>query len=441
MTLEEEKKECLARAAALMKKVEDEGRAMTEEEQKQYDADLARAEEIDKELEAQANRAKRLADLQQREQAIRSQVVNPLKKGGTFDGGQNARDLSKFSLGRALRCLATRQNIDGVEKEVFDEGLKESRESGVSFSDTAVVIPASAIRSMAQQHIATRATTVTSTSGSTVPVEVYPTIFEMYRNRQVLTKLGATVLDGLSGNVKINTQTAAGTNTVGVIAETATATELDPTLNAITLSPHRIATYTQISRQLVMQSTPNVESFAMNNLIKSIMTAFQGAIFTGSASDAIKGIPNTTSVNTANVATANSPTWEEILSMVAPLAGVDFDIDKSGFALNSTVMVKLMSTLKSANNFEFIMSEFFNADGLKSLAGLKAAITNSVGSNIIFGSWESLIIGMWGGVGLIYNPYSQAKNGSVEVVAEIFADAQLGNPALFTVLSMAKAGS
>jgi hypothetical protein len=42
---------------------------------------------------------------------------------------------------------------------------------------------------------------------------------------------------------------------------------------------------------------------------------------------------------------------------------------------------------------------------------------------------------MWGGVGLIYDPYTQAKNGSVEVTAEIFADAKIGNPALFSVLS------
>lgn len=435
MTLEEERQACLDRAAALLKKVEDEGRAMTDEEQKQYDADIARAEEIDKELEAQNKRAKKLADAQQRAQAIRAQVVNPLQNCGTFDAGQNARDLGKFSLGKALRSLVRRENIDGVEKEVFDEGLKESRSSGVMFSNTAVVIPASAIRAMA-----TRATTVTGTSGSTVPVDVYPTIFEMLRNRSVITKLGATVLDGLSGNVKINTQTAAGTNTVGVLAETATATSLDPTLNAITLTPHRIAAYTQLSNQLVLQSSPNVEAFAMNNLVKSIMTAFEGLIFSGSASSAIKGIPNVTGVNVSNVATANSPTWGEILALVAPLAGVDFDIQRSGFALNATVMTTLMSTLKSANNFEFIMSEFFNADGLKSLAGLKAAITNNVGANIIFGDWESLFVGMWGGVGLIYDPYTQAKNGSVEVTAEIFADAQLGNPALFSVLSMAKAG-
>ena len=427
MTLEEERKACLDRAAALLKKVEDEGRAMTEDEQKQYDADIARAEEIDKELEAQATRAKKLADAQQRAQAIRAAVVNPLQNRGTFDAGQNASDLGKFSLGKALRSLVRREHIAGVEKE--------SRPSCVMFSSSAVDFPASAIRAMA-----TRATTVTGTSGSTVPVDVYPTIFEMLRNRSVITKLGATVLDGLSGNVKINTQTAAGTNTVGVLAETATATALDPTLNAITLTPHRIAAYTQLSNQLVLQSSPNVEAFAMNNLVKSIMTAFEGLIFSGSSSSAIKGIPSVTGVNMSNVVSANAPTWGEILALVAPLAGVDFDIQRSGFALNATVMTKLMSTLKSANNFEFIMSEFFNADGLKSLAGLKAAITNNVGSNIIFGDWASLFVGMWGGIGLIYDPYTEANIGSVEVSAEIFADAQLGNPALFSVLSMETAG-
>jgi hypothetical protein len=122
--------------------------------------------------------------------------------------------------------------------------------------------------------------------------------------------------------------------------------------------------------------------------------------------------------------------------MVGTLAGVDFDINKTGFALNSTTMAKLMSTLKSANNFEFIMSEGFNADGTKQLAGLKAGISNSVGNNIVFGAWEQLFVGMWGGVGVIYDPYTQAKNGSVEVVAEIFADAKIGNPALFSTLAV-----
>ena len=347
------------------------------------------------------------------------------------------RDLAKFSLARALRSLVGRHNIDGVEAEVFAEGRAEATRSQVGFDPRAQIIPASAIRALA-----TRATTVSGTSGSTVATDVYPTIFEMFRNRQVLTRLGATVLDNLQGNVKINTQTGAGSSP-SVIAETASATSVDPTLNAITLSPHRIAAYTQLSNQLIVQSTPAVESFAINNLIRSIMNTLQGAVFQGAADAAIVGIPNTTGVNVSHVATASKPTWGEILALVKTLADVDFDIERSGFALNATLMATLQSTLKAANNFEFIMSEFFNADGLKSLAGLKAAISGSVGSNLIFGAWENLFVGMWGGIGVIYDPYTQAKNGSVEVIAEVFADAQVGNPGLFSVLdlSVAPAGS
>lgn len=423
----EERQACLARAEALLKTIEAEARAMTAEEQSANDADMKRVEEID----AAINDINARAEALKKASEIRAKVVNPLTSRGTFDGKQEMKDLSNFSLGKALRSVIQRGTVDGVEKEVFDEGREEARSSGIAYDSRAMIIPASAIRAM---H--TRATTVGGTSGATVPVDVYPTIFEMFRNRQVLTRLGATVLDNLVGNVKINTQTAPGSNSVGVLAETATATALDPTLNSITLSPHRIAAYTQLSNQLIMQSTPNVEAFAMNNLMKSIMTAFQGLVFQGAAAGAIVGIPNITGVNLENVATADKPTWAEILKLVEGLAGVDFQIETSGFALNATTMATLMSTLKSANNFEFIMSEFLNNDGLKSLCGLKAAVSNSVGDEIIFGDWSNLFVGMWGGIGLIYDPYTQAKAGSVEVIAEVFADAQVGNPALFSVLSM-----
>ena len=42
MTLEEERKGCIERAEALLQKAKNEGRAMTEEESQQYDAELAR---------------------------------------------------------------------------------------------------------------------------------------------------------------------------------------------------------------------------------------------------------------------------------------------------------------------------------------------------------------------------------------------------------------
>ena len=433
MTLEEERKGCIERAEALLKKANDEGRAMTEEESQQYDAELARAEEISKELEAQADRAAKLKEAQDRAAKIRSAVVNPTPRSKDFSG-QELRDVQKFSITRAIRSLMGKGFMDGVEREVCDEGAKEASRAGIVFDNRALVIPTDALRALAKKQ-STRATSVTSTDGDTVTSEAYPTIFEMFRNRLILPKLGANTFDGLVGNVKISTQTGAGGD-LTPLDETATATSLDPELNMVELSPKRIAAYTQVSNQLIMQSSPNVQDFVTNNLMKSLLSGFEKQAFQGSAGSKIVGIPNVTGVVASNVATANQPTWGEVLSLVSNLANTDFDIQKTGFALNATLMTTLMSTLKSANNFEFIMSEFFNADGLKGLAGLKAAVSGNVGSGLIFGPWETMYIGQWGGIGVIYDPYTQAKAGSVEITVEGFFDAQLGNPALFSLLKM-----
>ena len=433
MTLEEERKGCIERAEALLKKANDEGRAMTEEESQQYDAELARAEEISKALEVQAERAAKLKEAQDRAAKIRSAVVNPTPRSKDFSG-QELRDVQKFSITRAIRSLMDKSTLDGVEREVFEEGLKEAGSSGIVYDNRAKIIPSSALRALAKKQ-STRATTVTGTDGDTVTSEAYPTIFEMYRNRLILPRLGANTFDGLVGNVKISTQTGAGGD-LAPLDETATATNLDPDLKPVELSPKRIAAYTQVSNQLIMQSSPNVQDFVTSNLMKSLLSGFEKQAFQGTTGSKIVGIPNVTGVNVSNVATANQPTWGEVLALVSNLANTDFDIQKTGFALNATLMTTLMSTLKSANNFEFIMSEFFNADGLKSLAGLKAAVSGNVGSGLIFGPWETMYIGQWGGVGLIYDPYTQAKAGSVEITVEGFFDAQLGNPALFSLLKM-----
>lgn len=433
MTLEAERKGCIERAEALLQKAKNEGRAMTEKESQQYDAELARAEEISKELESQAERAAKLKEAQDRAAKIRSAVVNPTPRSNDFSG-QELRDIQKFSMARALRCQMRKSVIDGVEREVFDEGAKEAGRAGIVFDNRALVIPTTALRALAKKQ-STRATSVTSTDGDTVTSEAYSTIFEMFRNRLILPKLGANTFDGLVGNVKISTQTGAGGD-LAPLDETATATSLDPDLNMVELSPKRIAAYTQVSNQLIMQSSPNVQDFVTSNLMKSLLSGFEKQAFQGTTGSKIVGIPNVTGVKASNVATANQPTWKEVLALVSNLANTDFDIQKTGFALNATLMTTLMSTLKSANNFEFIMSEFFNADGLKSLAGLKAAVSGNVGSGLIFGPWETMYIGQWGGIGVIYDPYTQAKAGSVEITVEGFFDAQLGNPALFSLLKM-----
>ncbi len=429
-----EKLDALLRSVgAIIELVQKENRSMTEEEKKQVDDGNAEAEKLQKEIEEQDAQIQRFKDMQDKAEVLRRSIANPLPASkGVFGDGQNARDLDKFSLKRALGIMVGKKRMDGVEAEIFQEGEAEATRSLVSFADNANVIPTEVLQRFAKRGLTSGSTSM----GSTIATEVSPNIFEMFRDKQVLSILGATSFGGLSGNVDINTQTSAGT-TPTTNTETGTATEVDPVIGTATLSPHRIAAYTSLTTQLLKQSSSDVEAFAMNNLIKSTFASFQNYVFNGASTADIVGIVNKTGINLSYVASEAEPTYAEIIALTEYLSGVEFDFRTSGFAMKPALMGYLMTTpMFGTGTDKPIMGEKFNADWTKTLAGLKAAITNAANAALIFGSWDSLVLGSWGGVGLIYDPYTGAKNGKVELITETFMDAQILNPSLFNVLSM-----
>jgi hypothetical protein len=80
------------------------------------------------------------------------------------------------------------------------------------------------------------------------------------------------------------------------------------------------------------------------------------------------------------------------------------------------------------------------------LNGFKCGVSNAVPSTltkgtseancsgIIFGNWEDLIIGDWGGLDIIVDNYSSKLKGEVEITVNTFADIAIGNPASFSAM-------
>jgi HK97 family phage major capsid protein len=95
-----------------------------------------------------------------------------------------------------------------------------------------------------------------------------------------------------------------------------------------------------------------------------------------------------------------------------------------GYLTNAKVRGKLKSTEKfTTSNGQPI----FEA-GNTPLNGYQTAITNAVPSNItkgsgtnlsamLFGNWADLMIGMWGSLDLMVDPYTGSTAGTVRVVA------------------------
>jgi hypothetical protein len=110
-----------------------------------------------------------------------------------------------------------------------------------------------------------------------LPVTVQTTVSDdapisFLRAKTVCGKLGATLVDGLVGgnfgNLKLPRATLGGI--ASWQPEIGAGTDADQNLDSFTLIAKRITGSTAISRQLILQSSPDIESFVANDLTAAI---------------------------------------------------------------------------------------------------------------------------------------------------------------------------
>jgi HK97 family phage major capsid protein len=127
-----------------------------------------------------------------------------------------------------------------IARENRDAGLMEYLPPGNGF-----YVPLSVLN-------ANRDMTVAGSGGAVVQTTVVPEIEAFLYPYSAVVKLGATVLDGLQGNVEIPIGRAA--LPVAWTPESGSATEADPTVGSVSLSPRILSAQIAVSRQLLVQS-------------------------------------------------------------------------------------------------------------------------------------------------------------------------------------------
>jgi HK97 family phage major capsid protein len=267
--------------------------------------------------------------------------------------------------------------------------------------------------------------------------------YEALRNRLTLAKLGATFLTGLTGTLPL---VGAGTFTASWAAEGA---EISKTKTSFsdrgTLVPKRLGSLGAISKELIFQSSPDVEQIIVNELADSIAQAIEKAAINGSGEGAEPtGILNTSGVG-AVVGGENGAaiTWDKVVELETTVNSANGQGLKNAYLTNSKILGKLKTTVKGSAD-EFIMSgPTLNGPTLN---GHTCAVTNAVPSDldkgtstgvcsaVIFGAWEHLVIGQWGGLDLIADPFTRKAWGEIELNTNQFIDLGLSNPARFAAI-------
>lgn len=251
---------------------------------------------------------------------------------------------------------------------------------------------------------------------------------ELLRNESAVMQRGVTRLTGLVGNVSIPKQTAAAT-AYWLADENTAITEAQPSIGQVTLSPKNVAALTEISHQLMAQSDPSAEQLVMTDLARVLGLAADKAALSGSG---LAGEP-TGIIGTAGVGTFDvdgTDTYADILSAQTDLATANALRPGCAYVADPASAALLMARSRFSNTDTPIWDGSLLSG---TMAGFPAASTNQMDANtMLFGWWPSLILGEWGVLELMVNPYSDFTRGLSAIRAWYTMDVALRYPAAFT---------
>jgi len=251
---------------------------------------------------------------------------------------------------------------------------------------------------------------------------------EMLRNRSVAYRMGAMRLGGLQGNITVPKQTGAAT-WYWLASESTSITESQQTLGQMALSPKTGGAYTEISRQLLLQSSPDAEVLVTSDLGRVGGLGIDSAVLAGSGnSGQPTGIVNTAGIGSV---TGTDINYAKVLEFQTDIATANVLPERGGYATTPGVAALLMQRVK----FSSTASPLWEGnmwDG--QMAGFAAMSSNQMAaSSMLFGDWSSVVVAEWGVLEVSVNPFANFQAGIIGVRAMVSMDCGLRYPAAFSL--------
>jgi len=365
-----------------------------------------RSAELMTEVEQLEQRIERVGRLEEAERRM---------GGGTVIAGAGDQrldeELRNFSLVRAIASQVPNLNVDaGRERELSAE---IARRAGRPFQGMAVPL------SVFHRPVEQRVVTAGGSGANLVATDHWGSQYiDTLRAKLVMRRLGARVLSGLVGNVEIPKLTASATG--HWVAENSAITPSDQTHGEVTLTPKHAGAITEFSRNMLLQSSPDIEQIVRNDFAAVLARAVDRVAIQGGGANEPDGILENGDIHdSVSMAT---PTWDAVLELIAQVE----EADAEGMAwLTRPAAVKILrSTLRASSTDSRMIMEAPNE-----LAGYPLASTTLVPeladtTSLIFGNFSDVLLGYWSEFDLLVNPYESTaySKGNVQVRGMVTCD-------------------
>lgn len=339
------------------------------------------------------------------------------------------REGRKFSLVKFFNELASQRGLTGLEAKVAEMGAEEYRRLGLS--SQGAVIPSCYLRAAAGQNYGTQG------EGAELIETMASKYTESLKNRLVVAKMGATVLTDLIGNVPV---ISSSNFVAGWGAEAAVASVSKIAFAKNTLTPHRNFVAGAVTKDLLRQTSADVENLILGKLMDAHAEALEKAAICGTGtSGEPTGILNTTGISVVAGGTNGAAiSWANVVKLETEVNANNANRGKMGYLTNAKVMGAMKTTPKTTNGERFIYEgNNLNGYGIDWTNLVPSNLTKGSASNcsaMIFGNFEDLYIGEWGGLDIVVDPYSLATSAEVRFVLNAWNDALVVEPKSFAVV-------
>ncbi len=368
--------------------------------------------------------------------------VGAIADAGHGSLGMNQKELKAYNLMNVVRYLAdpkaSTRDAAGYELEISQAAERDHGRSA-----RGVIVP----HEVLAQRPRAAATGTLSAGGALVSTDRLDGSFvDFVRQRSAFISSGVTVLNGLQGNIEIGRQT--GKSTYFFVGEDVAVTASDLTFGLINMTPKTIGARVPVSRRLMIQSSPDIDTLVRNDIINEITLGVDYSIGYGTGSNSQPlGLSRTAGIGAVTLGggtdisnftaqqggagTHNSGDWADYVALETAIANANLDVGSMRMVMNSAMRGANKTTLRAASaGSEYIMTD----DG--TINGYPVTISNQIQFNdVFFGTWSEHLVGFWSGVDLVVDPFTQSASGQVIMTAYQDFDSAVRRPGSFALAS------
>ena len=245
-------------------------------------------------------------------------------------------------------------------------------------------------------------------AGSLIGKEHMADLFvEMLRESTPLGNLGVRMVTGLIQDPSIPRQTGATTGHWIDNAGTTGAAQSNIATDAITMSPKTLSVYAVIVRKMLLQALPAAEAMTISDIVRTLGIQQMLALVGGTGSNnQPTGYLNETgiqSVTSAGSGGVMSPSYQNVIDMVAALLNENVPLDEScRWLMTPTVMAKLMGTAQfaSSNGQAILMGDMMLGRPANYWTGFPGSSATIKANRMTLACWSEVFVGLWGAGGI-----------------------------------------